>query len=65
MKINKSSELVAYVKAWVDSEYESGRVTVLTDDELLAIIKSGCDKLGIILEMHKMTQKAEAKSENA
>ena len=39
-KISKSSELVAYVKAWVDTEYESGRVTVLTDDELLASFNS-------------------------
>lgn len=48
-KISKSSELVAYVKAWVDTEYESGRVTVLTDDELLAVIAEGCKTLGVML----------------
>lgn len=48
-KISKSSELVAYVKTWVDAEYESGRVTVLTDDELLAVIDEGCKLLGISL----------------
>ena len=48
-KISKSSELVAYVKAWVDAEYESGRVTVLTDDELLTVIAEGCKTLGVIL----------------
>lgn len=31
--VDKSSELVVKVKEWVDAEYESGRVTVLTDDE--------------------------------
>ena len=46
-KITKSSELVAYVKAWVDTEYESGRVTVLTDKELLFVIDAGCKTLGI------------------
>ncbi|MDE6918108.1 MAG: 2-isopropylmalate synthase, partial [Lachnospiraceae bacterium] len=48
-KISKSSELVAYVKAWVDAEYEGGRVTVLTDDELLAVIAEGCKTLGVAL----------------
>ena len=48
-KISKSSELVAYVKTWVDAEYESGRVTVLTDDELLAVIAEGCETLGVTL----------------
>ncbi len=48
-KISKSSELVAYVKAWVDTEYEGGRVTVLTDDELLAVIAEGCETLGVTL----------------
>ncbi len=48
-KISKSSELVAYVKTWVDAEYESGRVTVLTDDELLAVIREGCGTLGVTL----------------
>ena len=48
-KISKSSELVAYVKTWVDAEYESGRVTVLTDEELLSVIAEGCETLGVTL----------------
>ena len=48
-KITKNSELVAYVKEWVDAEYEGGRVTVLTDDELLRVIAEGCDKLNVTL----------------
>ena len=34
------------VKSWVDEEYESGRVTVLTDEELLEVIDEACRKLG-------------------
>ncbi len=49
-KIEKTSDLVAYVKAWVDAEYENGRVTVLTDDELLLVIDEGCRTLGITLK---------------
>jgi isopropylmalate/homocitrate/citramalate synthase len=49
-KITKNSELVAYVKTWVDSEYESGRVTVLTDSELLTVIDEGCKVLGVSLK---------------
>ena len=41
--------MVGYVKKWVDAEYESGRVTVLTDDELLKVIADGCDELGVTL----------------
>ena len=41
-KIEKNSELVAYVKAWVDQEYEGGRVTALTDEELLKVIDEAC-----------------------
>ena len=48
-QVDKSSELAGAVKAWVDEEYESGRVTVLTDEELLGVIDSACKKLGIHL----------------
>ena len=48
-QVDKSSELVGEVKAWVDEEYESGRVTVLTDEELLEVIDSACKRLGIDL----------------
>ena len=32
--VDKNSELVKMVKEWVDKQYEEGRVTVLTDNEL-------------------------------
>ena len=48
-QVDKNTELVAMVKAWVDEEYESGRVTVLTDDELLKVIDDACKKLGVEL----------------
>jgi hypothetical protein len=49
-QIDKNSQLVAMVKAWVDKEYEDGRVTVLTDEELLSVIEESCDRLGISLK---------------
>lgn len=48
-QIEKSHPLVAMVKAWIDEEYESGRVTVLTDEELLKVIDESSAKLGINL----------------
>ena len=45
-QVDKGSELVGLVKSWVDEEYESGRVTVLTDEELLEVIDEACRKLG-------------------
>ena len=47
--VDKNSELVAKVKEWVDEEYESGRVTVLTDDELVRVITDACHELQIVL----------------
>ena len=47
--VDKSSELVVKVKEWVDAEYESGRVTVLTDDELVRVITDACHELQMIL----------------
>ena len=44
--MKKSSPVVQDVKEWVDKEYESGRVTVITDDELLKVIKKSCKELG-------------------
>ena len=46
---DKNSELVSRLKEWVDKEYEEGRVTVLTDDELIAKIDSICKELHIKL----------------
>lgn len=48
-RVDKNSELVSIVKKWVDEEYEGGRVTVLTDEELLGVIDDTCKKLGIQL----------------
>lgn len=48
-QVDKNSELVRMVKAWVDKEYESGRVTVLTDEELLQVIDDACKTLGVEL----------------
>ena len=41
------------VKAWVDKEYEEGRVTVLTDNELLVVIDDACKQLGVSLVQEK------------
>jgi hypothetical protein len=41
---------VLALKAWVDREYEEGRVTVLTDEELVAKIESVCEELHITLQ---------------
>ena len=48
--VDKNCELVKMVKAWVDKEYEDGRVTVLTDDELIAVIEESCQRLNIQLQ---------------
>ena len=37
------------VKKWVDEEYLGGRVTVLTDDELLAVIEKNWWKYLVLL----------------
>ena len=47
--LSKNSILAAKVKEWVDEEYAGGRVTVLTDDELVAHIDEICDRYGIVL----------------
>ena len=48
-QVDKNSPLVAEVKSWVDAQYEEGRVTVLTDEELLGVIAQTCSRLGINL----------------
>lgn len=47
--LEKSSPLVEGIKEWVDQEYADGRVTVMTDEELLKEIASVEKKLGISL----------------
>ena len=51
-QLQKTSELVKAVKEWVDAEYASGRVTVLTDEELVAEINKCCEKMGLKIEEH-------------
>lgn len=48
-QVDKNSALVSQVKDWVDKEYEDGRVTVLTDEELVEKISSICEHLHITL----------------
>ena len=48
-QVDKNTELVSIVKDWVDQEYESGRVTVLTDEELLKVIDDACRRTGVTL----------------
>lgn len=36
--VDKNDPLVLKVKEWVDKEYDSGRVTVITDEELITVI---------------------------
>ena len=48
-QVQKNSELVQMVKAWVDAQYEEGRVTVLTDEELISVIEESCARLNITL----------------
>ena len=47
--VDKNSPLVHEVKKWVDQEYADGRVTVLTDEELTAVIDDVCRRLSISL----------------
>lgn len=48
-QVDKNTQLVQEIKTWVDKEYEDGRVTVLTDSELVAKIESVCSERNIIL----------------
>ena len=49
-QLDKTCELVHEVKKWVDDEYASGRVTVLTDEEIVACINRICLEKGTSLE---------------
>lgn len=48
-QVDKNAELVMRVKAMVDKEYDEGRVTVMTDNELVCMINNVCTELGINL----------------
>ena len=45
-QVDKSSELVKEIKRWVDEEYAGGRVTVLTDEEIVKCVERVCGELG-------------------
>ena len=51
--IDKKSELVAMIKAWVDEQYENGRVTVIANDELFGVTDIALRQLGLCLKMKK------------
>ena len=38
-KIDKKASVVAKIKEWIDAEYENGRQTIISDDELLSLIE--------------------------
>ena len=42
--VDKNSELVHEIKKWVDAQYADGRVTVLTDEELVKVINEICEE---------------------
>ena len=48
-QVDKNSELVKEMKKWVDEEYAGGRVTVLTDEEILACLNEVCERLGVTI----------------
>ena len=48
-KVGKYCELVAAVKIWVDEQYDDGRVTVMTDEEMVQKITEICREKEIIL----------------
>jgi len=47
--VDKNSELVKEIKKWVDDEYAGGRVTVLTDEEIIACLNRVCLEKNITL----------------
>lgn len=47
--VDKNSKLVVRIKGEVDAEYESGRVTVMTNQELVSMITQACIDLKISL----------------
>ncbi len=46
-KIDKSEPIVAAVKEWVDQEYDEGRVTSITDEELERVVQEMAKKLDV------------------
>jgi hypothetical protein len=54
--LDKNCDLVRALKVWVDEQYAQGRVTVLTDEELVTQIEKVCDELGIPMPGSEITQ---------
>ena len=48
-KIDKNNPVVVKVKEWVDQEYDEGRVTSITDDELDREVKRVTKELNVEL----------------
>ena len=48
-KIDKSEPIVAEVKKWVDKEYDEGRVTSITDEELERVVAENAQTLNLTL----------------
>lgn len=47
--LTKTSPLVTELKKWVDAQYEGGRVTVMTDQELIEQIALICKRLDMTI----------------
>lgn len=47
--VDKKNPVVKAVKEWVDRQYDTGRVTVITDEELLQAIDEACKKCGVVI----------------
>lgn len=54
--IDKNDPVVVKMKEWVDSEYDNGRITVITDDELVKLLKETQEALGIRLNSMECNQ---------
>lgn len=48
-QVEKNAELVKEIKSWVDEEYAGGRVTVMTDEEIVACVNRVCLEKNISL----------------
>lgn len=49
-ELQKSHPIVLEVKQWVDSEYEGGRVTAITDDELMQVTLSAMNEHEYVMD---------------
>lgn len=47
--LDKNNPVVLKVKQWVDEEYATGRVTTISDEELVVVIQNCCKELGVEL----------------